>query len=88
MDLINEVPELITDEVEEIEDYSNEILELERFFSGITPPPVPIRLNVCTVITDYKLFIESHFITAKQYNRKRYYSPCLHRLKELKQILN
>ena len=67
--------------------WSNDITELENYFASIEPPAQPIRLNRYSVITDYFLFIESHFATVKAHNGNRTFLPYLDRLKELKQVL-
>jgi len=85
----------ILDEVKTIEQleqpkpisWEQDITELETYFTGITLPTQPIKLNQCSKITDIHLFIESHFLTVKANNGKRTYLPHLNRLKELKQIL-
>jgi len=72
---------------EQNEDWSNDITELENYFSKITLPIEPVKLNQCSVITNISLFIESHFATVKRNNGNRTYLPYLQRLQELKQIL-
>ena len=72
---------------EQPENWSNEIVELENYFAGINLPTQPIKLNNCSIITDYSLFIENHFATVKTNNGKRTFLPYLNRLQELKQIL-
>lgn len=72
---------------EQPENWSNEIAELENYFSGIELPTQPVKLNKCSTITDCPLFIESHFATVKANNGKRTFLPYLNRLQELKQVL-
>jgi len=69
------------------ENWEQDITELESYFTGITLPTQPVKLNQSSKITDINLFIESHFATVKANNGKRTYLPHLNRLKELKQIL-
>lgn len=67
--------------------WNNEIAELESYFANLEPPTQPIKLNQCSMITDYSLFIESHFARVKANNGKRTFLPYLNRLQELKQVL-
>jgi hypothetical protein len=67
--------------------WEQDITELENYFTGITLPTQPIKLNRCSTITDCSLFIESHFAAVKANNGKRTFLPYLHRLQELKQLL-
>ncbi len=69
------------------ESWEQDITELENYFSVITLPTQPLKLNRCSTITNCSLFIESHFATVKANNGKRTFLPYLNRLQELKQIL-
>jgi hypothetical protein len=70
------------------ESWGQDITELENYFTGITRPTQPVKLNRCSTITNCSLFIESHFATLKANNGKRTFLPHLNRLQELKQVLN
>lgn len=72
---------------EQPQNWSNDIAELENFFSSIELPKQPVKLNQCSTIIDCSLFIESHFISVKANDGKRRFLPYLRRLQELKQIL-
>ena len=72
---------------EQPQNWNIEIAELETYFAKIEPPTQPIKLNQCSTITDYSLFIESHFAIVKANNGKDTFLPDLNRLQELKQIL-
>src|SRR5690554_4874188 len=72
---------------EQPENWSNDIAELENYFSGIELPKDPVRLNACSTITDISLFIKSHFAAIKANNGKRTVLPHLDRLKALREIL-
>lgn len=72
---------------EKPQNWSNDIAELEKYFASIEPPTQPVKLNGFSTITDYCLFIESHFATVKANNGKRTFLPYLNRLQELKQVL-
>ena len=69
------------------ESWEQDITELENYFTNITLPTQPIKLNKCSTITNCSLFIESHFATVKANNGKRTFLPYLNRLQELKQVL-
>jgi hypothetical protein len=69
------------------ESWEQDITELENYFTGITLPTQPVKLNKCSTITNCSLFIESHFATVKANNGKRTFLPYLNRLQELKQVL-
>jgi len=70
------------------ESWEQDITELENYFTGITLPNQPVKLNRCSTITNCSLFIESHFATVKANNGKPTFLPYLNRLQELKQVLN
>ena len=69
------------------ENWEQDITELENYFTNITLPTQPVKLNRCSTITNCSLFIESHFATVKANNGKRTFLPFLNRLQELKQVL-
>lgn len=76
-----------TERIEQPQNWSNDIAELENYFASIELPTQPVKLNRCSTITDCSLFIESHFATVKANNGKRSFLPYLNRLQELKQVL-
>jgi len=76
-----------TERIEQPQNWSNDIAELENYFASIELPTQPVKLNRCSTITDCSLFIESHFATMKANNGKRTFLPYLNRLQELKQVL-
>jgi hypothetical protein len=76
-----------TERIEQPQNWSNDIAELENYFASIELPTQPVKLNRCSTITDCSLFIESHFATVKGNNGNRTFLPYLNRLQELKQIL-
>jgi hypothetical protein len=77
------IPEVIKSEQTEI---SNEIIELEQFFSSIKIPE-SIKLNQCTKISDTALFIKTHLDIVKAQDGKKTYIPYMERLQELEAIL-
>lgn len=76
-----------TERIEQPQNWSNDITELENYFASIELPTQPVKLNRCSTITDCSLFIESHFATVKGNNGNRTFLPYLNRLQELKQVL-
>lgn len=76
-----------TERIEQPQNWSNDIAELENYFASIELPTQSVKLNRCSTITDCSLFIESHFATVKGNNGNRTFLPYLNRLQELKQIL-
>jgi len=76
-----------TERIEQPQNWSNDIAELENYFASIELPTQPVKLNRCSTITDCSLFIESHFATVKANNGKRTFLPYMNRLQELKQVL-
>ncbi|NBW21435.1 MAG: hypothetical protein EBR82_77100 [Caulobacteraceae bacterium] len=69
------------------ENWEQDILELENYFSGIALPTQPVKLTRCSTLTNCCLFIESHFAILKANQGKQAYLPYLNRLQELKQVL-
>lgn len=69
------------------QNWEQEIIKLENYFTGITLPTQTVRLNKYCSITNCPLFIESHLATVKANNGKPTFLPYLNRLQELKQVL-
>jgi hypothetical protein len=61
--------------------------ELEAYFNSIELPEGPIRINKCSVISDVRLFIDSHLVVVKRYQLKDWFRVYLDRLKWLKGYL-
>jgi len=72
---------------EQLPCWSNDIAGLERYFASIKRPTQPVRLNKCSTITNFSLFIESHISTVKGNNGNKSFLPYLNRLQDLKQVL-
>jgi len=70
------------------ESWSEEIFELENYFSSAVLPSNSLRLNSFSTITDCSLFVESHLSTLHQNNGKRSFMPYLGRLNNLRSILD
>jgi hypothetical protein len=70
-----------------IQNWDAEILELENYFTGITLPKKPLKLNNCSMITDCSLFIESHIAMVKGNAATNIFLPYLNRIQDLKEIL-
>ncbi|TAL62564.1 MAG: hypothetical protein EPN85_02405 [Bacteroidetes bacterium] len=73
---------------EKPENWTDEITELEHYFSTATQPSGPVKLNACQTITDISKFIAGHLAIVKANNGNRIFLPYLNRLQELKTILN
>lgn len=74
--------------IEHATSWSNEIAELESYFTIYELPTQPIKLNGGNTITDCSLFIDSHIARVKANNGNRTFLPYLERLKQLKNHLN
>ena len=68
--------------------WSYEVTELEKYFSLVTMPVRPVKLNPCSTIVNIPLFIETHFATIKANDGNKFFLPFLNRLQDLKQLLN
>ncbi|MBO9675692.1 MAG: hypothetical protein J7577_19750 [Sphingobacteriaceae bacterium] len=66
---------------------TEEIQQLEDFFTQAGKQQVPIYLNQATVITDYAHFLESHFTPLKLNPDAKVNLPLIHRLKLLKLLI-
>ena len=67
--------------------WEQDITELENYYTGITLPTQPVKLNGCCTITNCASFIESHLATVKANNGNRTYKTYLNRLHALKNAL-
>ena len=67
--------------------WEQDIVKLENYFTGIAFPTQDVKLNNCSTITNFSLFIESHLATVKVNSGKRAFLPYLNRLQELQQLL-
>jgi len=68
--------------------WKQDIIELEDFFTNIKLPTQSLKLNPWSEVFDVTLYIKSNLKYAKANIGKRAYLPYLHRLKELRQLLN
>lgn len=84
---------ITTEQIEPVYNFSHsdnwvqDIAELEKYFSEITLPDMPVQLNQCSMITNAHSFIENHFATVKANSGNRTFLPYLSRLHELKTVL-
>ncbi len=69
------------------ESWEQDIIELEKYFAGITLPTQPVKLNKCGTIINCSRFIESHLATVKANIGNQTYLPFINRLQRIKQIL-
>jgi hypothetical protein len=67
--------------------WEQDIVKLENYFAGIAFPTQDVKLNNCSTIANFSLFIESHLATVKVNSGKRAFLPYLNRLQELQQLL-
>jgi hypothetical protein len=70
----------------ETPDWTNDILELEKFFSLRNLPDHPITIRPFT-ISDVSAFVQSHLACIKANNGNRTFLPYLDRLKELQTFM-
>ena len=73
---------------EQSEDWSDQIKELVSYFSNTSIPTNPIKLDVCSTITNTKLFIESHIATVRANNGNKTFLPYLNRLETLRAMFD
>jgi hypothetical protein len=73
--------------IPKLENWDQDIIELENYFTEIEMPTKPVKLNSYSTVTNISLFIESHFATIKANNGKKTFLPYLNRLQELKQVI-
>lgn len=69
------------------QDWSPEIDQLQQFFDTVELTDTVVQLDICSKITDVRLFVESHLSTVRANNGKPTFIPYLERLQKLKQIL-
>lgn len=82
----SKVEESETERIRQPQSWSNDIAELENYFSGIELPTQPVKLNSYSTIMNCTLFLESHLSAVKANNGNSTFLPYLYRLKELKQV--
>ena len=71
-----------------LEDWSEQLAEIEAFFSSTPLPKIPIKLNDATTILDCKRFADNHLGIVKANEGKIRFKPYLDRLQTLKNKLN
>lgn len=64
-----------------------DVAELEAFFETAALPASPVKISTCSTITDISHFIAGHLAAVKSHNGTRTFLPYLHRLQELKAII-
>lgn len=80
-------PEVEVLKAKQAQDWSDDIAELEKYFSSIKLPTEPITINECCIVNDCSMLVETHLAVLKRNNGKRLFLPYLHRLQELKETL-
>ena len=73
---------------EKVKNWGQNITEFENYFSEITLPTQPIKLNSYTTIKNVSYFIKTHIATIKANEGKKAFLPYIERLNQLQQILN
>jgi len=73
--------------VEQKQNWSSEIKELETYFNENELPTGKIKLNDYATIIDAKKFVSSHLNSIKTHNGNETFSGSLKRLQELKELL-
>jgi len=71
----------------ETADYTDEVLELETYFSTATLPTTPVKLNAFTTVNDARVFIDSSLSVLKANITNAAYLPYLERLQQFKQLI-
>ena len=81
-------PEAEVPKTKQVQDWSMEIAELEKYFSEVELPNQPIKLKDNSTVTNHLVFIDSHLAIVKSNNGKEKFKPYLERLRGLKSIQN
>ena len=71
---------------EQAQDWSQDIEELEKYFSSIELTNQPVKLKDNSTVSNQMLFIESHMAVVKSNNGKPKFKPYLQRLQNLAEI--
>jgi len=80
-------PEVEVLKAKQAQDWSDDIAELEKYFSSIKLPTEPIKINECCIVNDCLLFIDSHLAVVKSNNGKEKFRPYIQRLQDLAEII-
>ena len=72
---------------QELENWDEEISELENYFNQMELPELPVKLNEYTTIENCAGLIENHLIVLKANNGNKTYKIYLERLHALKNVL-
>jgi len=70
----------------QVQDWSQDIEELEKYFSSIELTNQPVKLKDNSTVSNQMLFIESHMAVVKSNNGKEKFRPYLQRLQNLAEI--
>jgi len=73
---------------EQLQTWSNDIAELEKYFSELILPKEPILLSPGVTIFRADTFIKSHLDTIQANEGNKYFLPHLNRLQDLKSIID
>lgn len=80
-------PKVEVPKTKQVQDWSIEIAELEKYFSEVELPNQPIKLKDNSTVTNHLVFIDSHLAILKSNNGKEKFKPYLKRLKSFKHLL-
>lgn len=72
---------------EHLQDWSNDIAELENYFASITFPTQPIKLDSFMTVSNFETFIDVSLETVKANLNNPTFLPYLNRLKLLRQLI-
>jgi hypothetical protein len=67
--------------------FDNEINELEAFFATAKIPAGPITFDQCSIIVNPATFIDSHLATLKNNNGNVHFLSYLERLQKFSQLI-
>jgi hypothetical protein len=66
---------------------TTEVQQLEEWFKNAPKPDIPVFLNAAVEVTDYDLFLESHFIPLRTKPDAKINVPIIFRLQQMKLII-
>ena len=66
---------------------TTEVQQLEEWFKNAPKPDMPVFLNAAVEVTDYDVFLESHFIPLRTKPEAKINAPILLRLQQMKLII-
>jgi hypothetical protein len=64
-----------------------QVSEMEEWFKNAPRPDMPVFLNPAVEVTDYDLFLESHFLPLRTKPDSKINAPIILRLQQMKLII-